>query len=169
MHLLEDCPEELLSVVLHRLLRPTSQDAPGRSSRLAAANSAALRQHFGELTCAFLAPFAAFWQPTPPPPGNGPVPVQGPPHLPPFSHTEFLDSLVHATFPPVLLDRFANQVWLPLPYLLHPSQASCLVGKAVLNLGSYFSILNRFRENILANALGREHWRNLLPVRFTVE
>ncbi|CAL8466888.1 g6424 [Coccomyxa elongata] len=95
--------------LLERLLRPTSQDAPGRSSRLAAANSAALRQHFGELTCAFLAPFAAFWQPTPPPPGNGPVPVQGPPHLPPFSHTEFLDSLAHATFPPVLLDRFANQ------------------------------------------------------------
>jgi hypothetical protein len=96
----------------HRLLRPTSHDPPGRSSRLAAANSAALRQHFGELTSAFLAPFAAFWQPTPPPPGTVPVPVQGPPHLPPFSHTDFLDSLPRTNFPPILLERFANQVWL---------------------------------------------------------
>jgi hypothetical protein len=93
-----------------RLLKPDRTYTAARAARVSAANSAAIRQHFGELTCALLAPFAAFWQPTPPPPGTGLVPIQGPPHLPPFSHADFLDGLSQSRFPPVLLERFPNQV-----------------------------------------------------------
>ena len=93
-----------------RLLRLGASDPPARRARAAAANSAALRQHFGDLTGAFLTPFTAFWRPVGPPPGSGPVPVQGAPHLPPFSHTDFLEGLAQFIFPSVLLERFGSQV-----------------------------------------------------------
>ena len=95
---------------IRRLLKPDARDPPARRARVAAANSAALRLHFGELTGALLQPFTTFWRPVGPPPGTGPVPVQGAPHLPPFSHTDFLVSLAQQPFPPVLLERFGNQV-----------------------------------------------------------
>ncbi len=85
---------------------------------MAAANSAALRLHFGKLTEALLQPFTAFWQPASPPLGTGPVPLQGAPHLPPFSHTEFLESLAQQPFPPVLVERFGNQVGCCLTHFL---------------------------------------------------
>lgn len=93
-----------------RLLQLEAGISPARRAQVAAANSAALRRHFGELTGAFLLPFMAFWRPAGPPPGSGPVPVQGAPHLPPFSHTDFLEGLSQHAFPPVLLDRFGSQV-----------------------------------------------------------
>ena len=93
-----------------RLLRLNKSEPPARRARAAAANSAALRQHFSDLTSAFLAPFTAFWRPVGPPPGSGPVPVQGAPHLPPFSHTDFLEGLVQSSFPSVLSERFGSQV-----------------------------------------------------------
>ncbi|CAK0733784.1 hypothetical protein CVIRNUC_000332 [Coccomyxa viridis] len=95
--------------LLDRLLRLGASDPPARRARAAAANSAALRQHFGDLTGAFLTPFTAFWRPVGPPPGSGPVPVQGAPHLPPFSHTDFLEGLAQFIFPSVLLERFGSQ------------------------------------------------------------
>ena len=105
----------------------------------AAANSGALREHFGALTAALLTPFAAFWQPTPPPPGSGPVPTCGPPHLPPFSHADFLESLAapQAAFPQILLDRFVNQVALlsrclhAMPCLAHQLALTQLAARGV--------------------------------------
>ena len=110
-----------------RLLRPSAQEAPGRAARLAAANSGVLRAHFGELTAALLAPFAGFFQPTPPPAGEGPIPSAGPPHLPPFSHADFLDGLAapQAAFPHILLSRFASPVLLHA-HLLGVYQQFCM-------------------------------------------
>ncbi len=36
--------------------------------------------------------------------------MQGAPHLPAFSHTEFLESLAQQTLPSILTERFGNQV-----------------------------------------------------------
>ena len=53
--------KSLMHTLLARLLRLGPGDPPARRARAAAANSAALRQHFSELTGTFLTPFAAFW------------------------------------------------------------------------------------------------------------
>ena len=36
--------------------------------------------------------------------------MQGAPHLPPFSHTEFLEGLAQHALPSILTERFGNQV-----------------------------------------------------------
>lgn len=37
--------------------------------------------------------------------------MQGAPHLPPFSHTNFLESLAQHMFPSILIERFGSQVF----------------------------------------------------------
>ena len=68
-------------------------DPPEKKARVAAANSTALRRHFGDLSTAFLAPFEPFISPQLPPDSDEPVPPDGPPLAPAFSHTAFLDAL----------------------------------------------------------------------------
>lgn len=51
------------TALLARLLTCRPEDGPEKTQRAAAANSAALRRHFAELTTAFLAPFDALFQP----------------------------------------------------------------------------------------------------------
>lgn len=79
--------------LLARLLPINTEDSPEKRVRSAAANSAALRRHFGELTTAFLLPFAPYVSPQLPPEGDGPLPASGPPLLPAFSHSAFLEAL----------------------------------------------------------------------------
>lgn len=94
-----------------RLLPPPPPGAPPeRLARVAAANSAAIRKHFAELTGALLAPLDVCTRPVAPPQGGAPLPHAPPPHLPPFSHTDFLEGLQKAELPPALLQRFGNRV-----------------------------------------------------------
>ena len=79
--------------LLARLLPIQAEDAPEKRARSAAANSAALRRHFGDLTTVFLLPFAPYVSPQLPPDGDGPMPAAGPPLQLAFSHTAFLEAL----------------------------------------------------------------------------
>ncbi len=78
---------------LARLLPVRDDDPSEKKARVAAANSTALRRHFGELSTAFLLPFEPFIRPQLPPGNNEPVPQGGPPLMPAFSHTAFLEAL----------------------------------------------------------------------------
>ncbi|KAK9831905.1 hypothetical protein WJX81_007718 [Elliptochloris bilobata] len=93
--------------LLERMVPSTERDSSAKAA--AAANTAALRRHFAALTAALLAPFAPYLEPAPPPPGNAPVPLGGPPHLPAFSHAAFLEALPRAALSLVLTERFASQ------------------------------------------------------------
>lgn len=76
---------------------------------MAAVNSQAIRKHFVELTTAMLTPFAPYCEPAGPQPGVAPMPGQEPPHLPAFSHAEFIEQLQGSQLPAVLLQRFRSQ------------------------------------------------------------
>ena len=78
---------------LARLLPVREDDPSEKKARVAAANSTALRRHFGELSTAFLLPFEPFISPQLPPGDNEPVPQGAPPLMSAFSHTAFLEAL----------------------------------------------------------------------------
>lgn len=48
-----------------RLLQPKPGDVKSKVQRIAYVNSDAIRRHFGDLTAAFLAPFARYFEPGP--------------------------------------------------------------------------------------------------------
>ncbi len=95
--LVADCARRPLTRPDHgflaRLLPVKEDDPPEKKARVAAANSTALRRHFGDLSTAFLAPFEPFISPQLPPDGDHPVPPAGPSLAPAFSHTAFLEAL----------------------------------------------------------------------------
>ena len=85
-------------------------DPSEKKARVAAANSTALRRHLGELSTAFLLPFEPFISPQLPPADGEPVSQAGPPLMPAFSHTAFLDALPARPTLPKLLLHVINQL-----------------------------------------------------------
>ncbi|KAL3154098.1 hypothetical protein ABBQ32_013634 [Trebouxia sp. C0010 RCD-2024] len=95
--------------LLDRLLTPAATDSASKTARMAVLNSQAVREHFVELTIAMLAPFAPYCEPPGPQSGDTPAPDQERPHLPAFSHAEFIEQLQRQPLPALLQQRFRSQ------------------------------------------------------------